>query len=180
MLQAVVRQQAQKHVERQRCQVTVVDGRLHQRDGAHGPVAAELRGVEEEPRVHRKKVVERQLSGGGGADRRGVVESTGEDGSRTGTTAAHQNELQDKKRSAFTDSRAGRKISGRTLRSREKRNTLARFNAELRHRSTEKFKFSRSTPKHKSFSRSWLLTFFVPPQKAVGDSIFSLADPTQF
>lgn len=75
VVQAVVGQQAQERVEPQGGQVTVVQGRLHQRDGAHGPVAAELGGVEQEPGVHREQVVEGQLSGGGGAHRCWVIKS---------------------------------------------------------------------------------------------------------
>lgn len=73
--QAVVGQQAQERVEEQRGQVTEVEERLHQRDGAHGPVAAQLRGVQQEPCVHRKQVVESQLSGGRGADGCRVIKS---------------------------------------------------------------------------------------------------------
>lgn len=72
--QAVVRQQAQEGVEEQRGQVAQVEQRLHQGDGAHGPVAAQLRRVQQQPGVDRQQVVEGQLSGGGRADRCRVVE----------------------------------------------------------------------------------------------------------
>lgn len=72
--QAVVSQQSQAGVEEQRGRVAQVQERLHQRDGPHGPVAAQLRGVQQQPRVHGKKVVEGHLSCGGGADCCWVIE----------------------------------------------------------------------------------------------------------
>lgn len=74
MAQAVVRQQRQQGVEEQRGPIAQVQERLHQRDGAHGPVAAELRGVEQQPGVDGEKVVEGHLPGGRRADGGGVVE----------------------------------------------------------------------------------------------------------
>jgi len=71
--QAVVGQQAQQAVEGQRGQVADVQEGLHQGDGAHGPVAAELRGVEQQPAVDGEEVVERQQLGGCGADRCRVI-----------------------------------------------------------------------------------------------------------
>lgn len=74
--QAVVSQQAQGGVEHQGGQVTQVQQGLHQRNGAHSPVAAELRGVQQQPRIYGKQVVERQLSGGRVTDSCRVIKST--------------------------------------------------------------------------------------------------------
>lgn len=72
--QAVASEQSQAGVEEQRGRVPQVQERLHQRDGPHGPVAAELRGIQQQPRVHGEKVVEGHLSRGGGTDCRWVIE----------------------------------------------------------------------------------------------------------
>lgn len=77
VLEAVVRQQSQEGVENQRGRVAQVQERLHQWDGAHGPVAAELRGVEQKPGVDGEKVVEGHLPGRSWADGSGVVEPLG-------------------------------------------------------------------------------------------------------
>lgn len=72
--QAVASEQSQAGVEEQRGRVPQVQERLHQRDGPHGPVAAELRWIQQQPGVDGKKVVEGHLSRGGGTDRRWVIE----------------------------------------------------------------------------------------------------------
>lgn len=72
--QAVVSQQSQAGVEEQRGHVPQVQQRLHQRDGPHGPVAAELRWIQQQPRIHGKKVVEGHLSCGGGSDCCWIIE----------------------------------------------------------------------------------------------------------
>ncbi|TNN48431.1 hypothetical protein EYF80_041357 [Liparis tanakae] len=92
--QAVGGEQAQGAVERQRGQVAGVQGRLHQGDGAHGPVAAQLRGVEQQPGVHRQQVVEGQLPGGGGAYGRRVVKPTRGRGSQGSKNKADRGEMQ--------------------------------------------------------------------------------------
>lgn len=72
--QAVVSQQSQAGVEEQRGQVAQVQEGLHQRDGPHGPIAAELRWIQQQPRIHGKKVVEGHLSRGSGTDRCWIIE----------------------------------------------------------------------------------------------------------
>lgn len=75
VLEAVVSQHCQEDVEEQRSHVARVQERLHEWDGAHGPVAAELRGVEQKPGVDGEKVVEGHLSGRSRADGSRVVKS---------------------------------------------------------------------------------------------------------
>lgn len=72
--QAVVSQQSQAGVEEQRGQVAQVQKGLHQRDGPHGPITAELRWVQQQPCVHGKKVVEGHLSCGSGTDGSWIIE----------------------------------------------------------------------------------------------------------
>lgn len=72
--QAVVSQQSQAGVEEQRGGVPQVQERLHQRDGPHGPVAAQLRWIQQQPRIHGKKVVEGHLPCGGGTDCCWIIE----------------------------------------------------------------------------------------------------------
>lgn len=52
--QAVVSQQSKAGVEEQRGQVAQVQEGLHQRDGTHGPITAQLRWVQQQPRIHGK------------------------------------------------------------------------------------------------------------------------------
>lgn len=83
VLEAVVRQHRQEDVEEQRSHVAGVQERVHKRDGAHGPVAAELRGVEQEPSVDGEKIVKGHLPGRSRADGSRVVEpSRGKSGKR--------------------------------------------------------------------------------------------------
>lgn len=72
--QAVVGQQSQAAVKEQRGQVAQVQEGLHQRDGPHGPITAELRWVQQQPRIHGKKVVEGQLSRGSGTNCGWIIE----------------------------------------------------------------------------------------------------------
>lgn len=72
---AAVRQQAQEDVEEQRGQVALVQRRLHQGNGAHGPVAAQLGRVEQQPGVDGQQVVEGQLAGWRRTDGCRVVKS---------------------------------------------------------------------------------------------------------
>lgn len=72
--QAVVSQQSQAGVEEQRGRVPQVQERLHQGDGPHGPVAAQLRWIQQQPRIHGEKVVEGHLSCGGGTDCCWIIE----------------------------------------------------------------------------------------------------------
>lgn len=74
MSHAVIGQEAQQHVEDQGCQIAWVQYRFHQRNGAHGPVAAQLGRVKQEPAVDGQQVVEGELPGWRGADGRRVIE----------------------------------------------------------------------------------------------------------
>lgn len=73
---AVVGEQAQGHVEGHSGQIPEVQKGLHQRNGAHGPVAAQLWGIQQQPCVHREQVVKGQLPAGSGTDSCRVIKST--------------------------------------------------------------------------------------------------------
>lgn len=69
-------------VRGQRRQVAHVPKALHQRDGAHGPVAAQVTWEQQQPQVHRGQVVVRELARGRRRHRGRIVEPEG--GKRTG------------------------------------------------------------------------------------------------